>query len=70
MARKFSNQFNGKYVLPQVPPGDYRILALDTPQPLEYRNPVVLRTYESQGQRVHVAAGQRVQVTLQPIKGD
>jgi hypothetical protein len=31
-AREFSNQFNGKYVLPQVPPGDYRILAFDTPQ--------------------------------------
>ena len=70
MAREFSNQFNGKYVLPQVPPGDYRILAFDTPQRLEYRNPVVLRTYESKGQIVHVAAGQKVQVTVELIKGE
>ncbi|HEX8896603.1 MAG TPA: hypothetical protein VF783_25035 [Terriglobales bacterium] len=70
MAREFSNQFNEKYVLPLVPPGDYRILAFDTPQRLEYRNPVVLRTYESKGQVVHVAAGQKVQVTVQPIKGE
>ena len=60
MAREFSNQFDEKYVLPLVPPGDYRILAFDTPQRLEYRNPVVLRTYESKGQVVHIAAGQKV----------
>jgi len=68
-AREFSNQSNDKYVLRQVPPGDYRILAFDAPQELEYRNPVVLRTYESKGQVVHVAAGQKVQVTVEPIKG-
>jgi hypothetical protein len=68
--REFSPQFNGKYVLPHVPPGDYRILAFDTPQQLEYRNPTAMRAYESRGQVVHVASGQKVQVAVQPIKGE
>ena len=70
VVRAASGQSGGKYFLPQVPPGDYRILAFDTPQQLEYRNPAAMRAYESRGQVVHVAAGQKAQVTVQPIKSE
>lgn len=60
---------NGRYIL-QVPPGDYRVLAFDTPHELEYRNPAAMRAYESKGQVVHVTAGQKAQVTLQPITSE
>jgi hypothetical protein len=70
LVREFSPQFNGIYVLPQVAPGDYRILAFDSPQQLEYRNPAAMRAYESKGQVVHVAAGHKAQVKVQPIKSE
>ncbi len=70
VAREFSPQFDGTYVLPQLPPGEYRILAFDTPQELEYRNPAAMRAYESKGQVVHVTPGQKLQVQLQPIKSE
>jgi hypothetical protein len=70
VAREFSSQFNGTYVLPQLAPGDYRILAFDTPQELEYRNPAAMRAYESKGQVVHLTPGQKLQLQLQPVKSE
>jgi hypothetical protein len=61
---------NGQYVLEQLAPGDYRVLAFDTPQQFEYRNPVAMRAYESKGQVVHVAAGQKAQVRVQVIESE
>jgi len=66
-AKWFNGRVNGRYVLQQVPPGDYRILAFRTPQQLEYRNPAAMRAYEAKGVVVHVALGQKVQVRLQTI---
>ena len=66
-ARWFNGRVNGHHVLQQVPPGDYRILAFDTPQQLEYRNPAAMRAYESKGQVVHVTPGQKAQVRLRAI---
>jgi hypothetical protein len=70
LAREFSAQGDGRYVLPQLPPGDYRILAFDSPTDLEYRNPAAMQAYQSQGQVVHVTPGQKLQVQLQPVRSD
>ncbi len=69
-ANWFNSWSNGHFVLQNIPPGDYRILAFDTPQNLEYRNPVAMRPYESKGQVVHVTAGQKAQVTVQSIRSE
>jgi len=63
--RWFGERANGKYRLRQAPPGDYRVIAFDAPQEIEWRNPAALRRYESMGQVVHVSPGETVQVTLQ-----
>jgi hypothetical protein len=65
-AREFFNLPDGSFTLQQLPPGDFRILTFDTPQELEYRNPTAMRAYETMGQVVHVTAGQKLQVRLQP----
>lgn len=65
--REFFNLPDGSFTLQQLPPGDFRILAFDTPQQLEYRNPVAMRIYETMGQVVHLTPGQKLQVQLQPI---
>jgi hypothetical protein len=67
--REISRLDNGKYYV-SVPPGDYRILAFERPPQLEYRNPAAMRPYEGKGQTVHVASGQKSQVTVQLIKSE
>ena len=62
--------YNGKYYVTLIPPGDYRILAFEKPPQLEYRNPAVLRAYDSKGQTIHVASGQKTQVTVELIKSE
>jgi hypothetical protein len=69
-AREFSSLPDGSFTLQQIAPGDYRILAFDSPVELEYRNPAAIRAYESKGQLVHLTAGHKLQVQLQPIKSE
>jgi hypothetical protein len=59
---------NGHPTLSNIPPGDYRIFALTTPEEMEYRNPEVMRRYETLGQVVHVEAGQKLQVNVPLVK--
>jgi hypothetical protein len=61
---------DGIGMISQLPPGDYRLLAFDTPQQLEYRNPAAMRAYDSKGQLVHVAPSEKTQVKLQIIKSE
>jgi hypothetical protein len=69
--REVSGMHNGKYYVSQIPPGDYRILAFEKPPQLEYRNPAVMRAYESRGPVVHVVSGQKpTQVTVPLIKSE
>jgi hypothetical protein len=68
--RWFSTRTNGKYKLPQVPPGDYRVVAFDSSQEIEWHNPAAMRAYESKGQVVHVTAGNTAQVTLKAISSE
>jgi hypothetical protein len=56
---------DGKFNSPEMPPGTYRVLAFDHPQPeLEYRNPEAMRAYEAKGQLVRLVPGQREKLQL------
>ena len=57
---------DGKFNVPQLPPGVYRVLAFDRPQSeLEYRNAEAMRAYDSKGQVVRLVGNQKEQVRLQ-----
>ena len=59
---------DGKFDLQQVPPGAYRVLAVDHPLvELEYHNNEALRAYDGKGQVVRLSPGQKEQLTLQLI---
>lgn len=60
---------DGRYVM-QIPPGDYLVLAFDTPQQIEYRNPTAMHAYESKGQVLHVTSGQKLEVRLQAVESE
>jgi hypothetical protein len=70
VSRPLGMRPDGRWILQQVPPGDYRILAFDAPQQLEFRNPVAMRAYESKGETVHVTAGQKATVIVPLIKSE
>lgn len=56
---------DGKFGPQQMPPGTYRVLAFDHPQPeLEYRDPEAMRAYEAKGQLVRLVAGQKEHLQL------
>jgi hypothetical protein len=59
---------DGRIDSAQVPPGLYRVLAFDRPQAdLEYYDPEVMRSYETQGQLIRLAPGQNEPLRLQMI---
>jgi hypothetical protein len=56
---------NGDFNLPQVPPGEYRVIAFDRwPEDLEYENAEAMQKYESKGQLLRVVAGQNEHLHL------
>jgi hypothetical protein len=74
-----SGQFRATYSTPdgsfsqeQLPPGTYLVLAFDSLQEdLAYANQEGLRNFESQGQIIRVAAGQKEHLRLKIIsRGD
>ena len=59
---------DGKFNAQMMAPGDYRILAFSVQQPnLPYRDAEAMKAYESQGQVVHLSAGQKTTVQLQSV---
>jgi hypothetical protein len=59
---------DGKFNSQMMAPGDYRVLAFSVPQPnLPYRDAEAMKAYESQGQVVHLSAGQKTTVQLQNV---
>jgi hypothetical protein len=61
----------GKFNAPTMAPGTYHIVAFRNQQPnLPYRDAEAMRAYESRGQVVHLAAGQKVNVELQPASSN
>jgi hypothetical protein len=66
-ARWFNGINNGKYAMQQLPPGEYRVVAFDSQQEIEWRNPAALKAYESVGQVVRVTPGKAAQVTVKMV---
>jgi hypothetical protein len=59
---------DGSFTVEQLPPGTYRVLAFDSEQEdLAYTNQEALRNFESQGQIIHVTAGQKEHLRLKTI---
>jgi hypothetical protein len=59
---------DGRFSLPQMPPGGYRLLAFEQPQrQFEYLDPAAMEAYEGKGRVVQLRAGQKEDVKLQII---
>jgi Carboxypeptidase regulatory-like domain len=68
--QQFTVSSDGRFNSQEMPPGAYRLLAFDRPQPsLPYRDAEAMRAYESQGQVVRLIPGQTEHVQLQLISG-
>jgi hypothetical protein len=68
--RQVTSSPDGSFSLAQVPPGGYRVLAFDRPQPdLVYSDADAMRKLESKGQLIQVDAGQKEHLRLKSIAG-
>jgi hypothetical protein len=66
----FGVSSNGKFDYLMVAPGVYRVIAFDSPQEeFPYRDAEAMKAYESKGQVVHFAPGQKVSLQLQVVSG-
>ena len=62
--------FAGRFDYRMVAPGVYRVVAFGSHQPdIPYRDAEAMKAYETKGQIVHFAAGQKVTLQLQVISG-
>jgi len=70
--RTMASNPDGSFTVAQLPPGSYLVLAFDNAQTdLAYTNQEVLKNFESQGQIIHVTAGQKEHLSLKIItRGD
>jgi hypothetical protein len=70
--RAMTSNPDGSFTVAQLPPGSYLVLAFDSAQAdLAYTNQEVLKNFESQGQIIHVTAGQKEHLRLKIItRGD
>jgi hypothetical protein len=58
----------GRFDSSTMAPGDYRVLAFANRQPnLPYRDAEAMRAYETKGQVIHLAPGQKATVQVQII---
>jgi hypothetical protein len=57
----------GDFLFDRVPPGEYKVLALDTVSDFEFRNPEVLGPYLSKASRIVLEPGQQASVSLERI---
>jgi hypothetical protein len=56
------------FQIPQLAPGDYKILAVDNPDELEYANPDVVRKYLSKARDVSLVPNQKTKVELEVVR--
>jgi len=59
---------NGSFQFAFLPPGAYKILAIDHPEQLEYSNPDVLRKYLSKARDTTLSADQAARIDLELVK--
>jgi hypothetical protein len=55
------------FVMGQLAPGNYKILAVDRPDDFEYGNPEVLRKYLSKAQEISLVANQHAKIELEVV---
>jgi hypothetical protein len=55
------------FQIPQLAPGEYKILAVDNPDELEYGNPEVLHRYLSKARDVSLVPNQKTKVELEVV---
>lgn len=57
----------GDFLFDRVPPGDYKVLALDTVSDLEFRNAETLGPYLSKAARITLEPGQQASVSVERV---
>jgi hypothetical protein len=55
------------FEMPQLPPGTYKVLAVDRADDLEYGNPEVLQRYASKGREVSLLPNQQAKIELELV---
>jgi len=68
--QQLSVSTDGTFNSAKMTPGAYRVMAFKNPQLLPYRDPEAMRAYETTGQIVHLAAGQKENLQLQISSSD
>jgi hypothetical protein len=66
--RLFQSSHAGQYQFDSLPPGDYRLLAFDTVEGLEFRNPEALASYLSRAARVTLSPNEQASVSVELIQ--
>ena len=54
--------------MPFLPPGEYKFLAVDHPEQLEYRNPDVMRKYLVRASGITLSSDQTAKIELEVVK--
>jgi hypothetical protein len=57
----------GEFQFDRIPPGDYKLLAFDSLETLEFRNPAAIAPYLTRAVRVTVSSGERSEMDLERI---
>jgi Carboxypeptidase regulatory-like domain len=57
----------GEFQFDRIPPGDYKLLAFDSLETLEFRNPAAIAPYLARAVRVTVSSGERSEMDLERI---
>jgi hypothetical protein len=65
--RFISTDAEGRFQLPSVPPGDYKIYAWEDVERLAWQEPRFMRNYESRGTPLRVSEGQKTTIEIPVI---
>jgi hypothetical protein len=60
---------DGSFQAPAVPPGEYRVMALASPEQLPYRDPEAMHAYDSSGVVVDLQPGEKQKIQLHLMGG-
>ena len=60
---------DGSFQSPAMPPGEYRVLALASPEQLPYRDPEAMHAYDASGVVVDLEPGQKLKIQLHLMGG-
>jgi hypothetical protein len=58
-----ASEASGRYRITGIAPGDYQLFSWERVQTGAWHDPAFMRDMEGKGQRVHLPAGERVQIS-------